>query len=357
MARKLTAEERSLAVKNQRKFEPNISSENYKADLMRYLTHHGTNTDAKVIRKWALAYAKNENLDKASDFELRSIGIIGHAVTLDFPISLNDIVKIDDEVNSLLQKYAKKVTVVTKKPDDVPVISQDVKNAAAASKHAAEVNGALDDFLVKSTDFSMKAYANTHNISPAVLKLIAAKFTRLEAELGDVIAGRDSQLVESYSFMGKVKLKKFYAFVKQIITDCAQQVVIAKVRKPRARKEKPASVLASKMQYLKKFDQLGLSSEAPEKIIGADTVWVYDTERRKLTVYTADTGMKLGIKGTTITGFSVTNSATRMLRKPEIFFKGSLAKKTILSEFDKLTTKPSVPNGRTNETSIILRVF
>jgi hypothetical protein len=361
--RKSTAEQRADYVARQRGFDPLITEENYVQDLIRYQNYHNANTDTKHIRRWALDYAKRKNpsqlalLERATDFELRSIGIIGRAIGRDYPISLNHITKIDSEIDRLVAKYgAKPEAPQTKVVTLAPKLVED-RTAAMAAKHAAEVDAAIDEYLTNDTAFSMKGYVTSAGVSGSVAKAIAQKFVKLEQELQEAVAGKDAQLKEAYAHLGKVKLKRFYGLVQQIIVDCAQQVVTAKVRAPRVRKEKPPGVLAAKMKYLKQFDELKLVSEKPEKIVGADTVWAYDTERRRIFVYVADSGQKLSVKGTTITGFSVSESGVKTLRKPEVFLTAGLAKRTLMTNFKDLKTKQGVPNGRTSEHMIILKAF
>jgi hypothetical protein len=293
-------------------------------------------------------------LERCSDTELRQIGIIGRAIMMEKPITLDHITRIDSEVFGLIQKYnskPEKIVAVAK-----PVVVED-KITPAVKKHCAEVDNAIDEYITDNKDFSMKGYLATNNVNAQIAKGIAAKYQGLESELREAIDGKDAQLKEAYSYLGKVKLKRFYAMVQQIIADCAQQVVTVKVSKPRVQKEKPPAVLASKMKYKKQFEELNLTSEKPEKIIGADTVWIYDTARRKITVYIADQSQKLSIRGTVITGFSVAESGTKTLRKPDAFLAGSLAKRAILQSFKDVKTKPAVPNGRVNDDCIILKVY
>lgn len=361
MARKTTAEQRAEYVARQKSFDPKVGQDTYVIDLIHFTNYHNKNTDSRHFRRWAIDYQTRRNaklsaaLERATDFELRSIGLMSRLVTGDHFISLDHLHKLDNDIDRLIDKYQnrkveKKVEVVQK-----PVVAD--KTDQLVSSLVAEVNAAIDDFATKGTDFSMKGFLAGNNVPGAIAKQIGLKFKKLEAELQEAVMGKDLQLKEAYAHMGKVKLKRFYALAQQIVVDCAQQVVTAKIRKPRVKKEKPASVVASKMKYMKQHDELKLVSEKPEKIIGSDTVWVYDTERRRIFVYVAEDGQKLGVRGTTITGFDIQNSGVKTLRKPESFLTGSMAKRTIMTSFKELKTKAGVPNGRTNEQMIILKVF
>lgn len=358
MARKITAEERENYVRRQRSYDPVLTEENYRVDLLNYTNYHNKNTESKNIRKWALEFAQGIDkkipavLNRASDFELRTIGIMARATMRGDYIRPDHATNMRRDIHRLVEKYG-----LVEKKDEPKAAPAAVVKENPASKHIAEVNAAIDEYLTNDTPFSMKGYLAGNNVPGAVAKSIAQSFVKLQAELKEAVDGKDAQLKEGYAHLGKVKLKRFYAMVQQLILDCAQQVVTAKVRKPRVKKEKPAAMQVAKMKYLKEFPDMKLVSVKPETVVGAEVVWLYDTERRKITVYVADQGQKLGVKGTTITGFSVAESGVKTLRKPEQFLTGSLAKRTIMASFKDLTTKASVPNGRTNEKMIILKVF
>ena len=86
-------------------------------------------------------------------------------------------------------------------------------------------------------------------------------------------------------------------------------------------------------------------------------LWVYNTKYRKVQVYKADNGT-LSVKGTTILGFSVKDSISMTLRKPEEFFKGlSMGKRALNGAIKKLTTKSTTPNGRINAECVLLGAF
>lgn len=359
MARKTTTEERQNYIARQRGHDPHITEENYNRDLMWFLNYHNKNTEDKIIRKWAYDYQTKRNVKdvaallKASDFELRSIGMIARAITREEYVSTEHINRINNDIDALVAKYKGTTSAVVEAQKTIVVD----RTKELASKHLAEVEGAIDEYLVNNTEFSMKGYLASNGVSGPVSKQIAQSLLRKQSELKEAVEGKDDQLKEAYSYLGKVKLKRFLGLVQQIIVDCAQQVVTNKVRKPRVKKEKPAAVQVAKLKYLREFKDMGLTSESPESIIGSEQVWLYDTVKRKAYVYSAETGQKLGVKGTTITGFSVSESGGKTLRKPEEFVKGNMAKRTINATFKSLKTRAQAVNGRTNENVIILKVF
>jgi hypothetical protein len=359
MVRKATTEDRKEFVSRQRGQDPVLRQKTYKNDLLNYTNYHNKNTEIKVLRKWAIEYQNTLDkkfaslLNKASDFELRSIGMMGHAVMRGYYVSEEHVARINDDIAQLIAKYKE---VVDEPKQEKPAVAVPVVDKS--SVHIAEANGAIDEWILKGAPFSMKDYLTANSISGPVAKNIGQAFVRLEAELTETIEGNDPQLKEAYAYLGKVRLRKFLAFVSQMIADCQQQIVTAKVqRKPRARKEKPANVLVAKMKFLREFPELGLKGEDPKSIVGAQQVWLFDVEKRKLACYTAEKGKTLTVKGTTILGWDVAESSMKTLRKPEEIVSANLAKRTLNANFNGVKTKPQAVNGRTNENVLILKVF
>ena len=97
-------------------------------------------------------------------------------------------------------------------------------------------------------------------------------------------------------------------------------------RKPRKTKPKSATKLVEKLKYLKVDDKFKLTSVAPETVIGANELWVFNIKTRKIGKYIASNidpkgmgrdGTGLSVKGTTIIGFDEVQSIQKTLRKPE----------------------------------------
>ena len=347
-------------------FEPTLTPETYTRDLIMALNWYNTNSTDKDRRKWVLQYLVSNNLktavvalNSATDFELRSLSFLCRLSMRGQELEEKDVDHITKMVKDLSYKYKKtKEKVVVKDVVAAPKPSVQERMAELASTHAAEFDGAIDDFVKEKTEFSAKHYLKSHYVSSPVAKRIGEKYTRLVAELQEAVAGEDEQLVEGYKFLSKRELKKFLGFVESIVADCTQQVQSAKTaRAPRIRKPQPASKITARVKFMKEFAELGLKSVKPETIVGTDEVWVYNTKYRRVTVYKAESGT-LSVRGTTILGFDVKESKTMTIRKPEEYFKGlAMGKRALGAAMKKLTSKPAVPNGRINEECIILGAF
>ena len=346
--------------------EPVIDSENYNVSIGSMLTWYSENTTEKQRLKYALEYfaklgkkAEVFAINKASDSEVRQLGILCRLATREQPLSDAHKQLILDRVKELVIKYpVKKEKQVEVVPTNVISIQERIEEKAKSL--ASEIDGAIDDWVMSKgkTEFSTRAYLLSKEVSAPIAKRIGEFYVSTYNELADAINQEDEQLVEGYSNFTKRELKAFHKFIGQIIEDCEQMVQTAKVsRAPRKRKPVPLSKQVSKVKYMKEFADLKLKSCKPEDILSSTELWVYNTKYRKVQVYKAEMG-SLGVKGTTVVGFSVKDSLSYTLRKPEEFFKDtSIGKRALNAAIKKLTTKPTTPNGRINEECILLGAF
>lgn len=344
--------------------EPVIDPNRYIPSLLNALNFYNASFDNKDKRKWFLSYVGKANAHKydhvESDFEFRSVGTIIRLKLREQPLQQKELDFIESEIKRLANytksqnsNSVKPAKVVVKSP--VSVVQDRVKEAA--SSHIAEFNAMFDEYFTNDIEPDFSAYLKANNVTPQVSKLIPASFNSLQEEIEELIEGKDKQLNEGYAHVKKTKAKKILKLIEDLKNACAQQVVAVKsARKPRARKEKPANIVAKNVKYMKSFSEYNITSVLPEKIIGASEVIVYNTKYKKLQVYRS-TGM-LGIKGTSIINYDVATSGSKTLRKPEqIKDFATMTKRTFASAFKSLTTKESAVNGRINEDCVILKVF
>jgi len=348
--------------------EPLVTKENYNIDLLRALNSYNHEED-KVLRKRLLAYYKKrdpilcEVLDKATDLEIHHVAIITRLIEREQHVGEKELKFLETKLEELRSKYTTKVVkkkvIAVKAVDPNATVSIEDRIIGAAHKHAAEIDGEIDEFVKqKSTTFSTKNYLLKNSISGAVSKRIAEIYKPLQKELTEAIAGNCEQLSEGYSNFTKSQLKKFLAFVDSIILDCQQIVADSKVRKPRTVKAKPAGVLVSKMKYQMKSDEYNIRSINPTEIIGATELWVFNTKYRRMTVYRANRGDVLSVRGTTILNFDLASSETKTLRKPAEFFTTvGATKRPLNTAFNAIKTKGITPNGRVNEETILFKAF
>lgn len=202
----------------------------------------------------------------------------------------------------------------------------------------------------------------SNTIKPAHAKIIRDIYAVDYQEAQELVAGKDSELLEGFAHLSTMRQRKAYlAIFDKIITACDTIISEGKAqRKPKARKSVSKDKLVSKLKYKPSDPTLGVSSINPLNIIESNELWVYNTKNRKLMYFVADEHQgPLTVKGTGIDGFCPINSKQKTIRKPEETIKGSdkLSKAKIRKLFDSLTTTDTAVNGRVNEHCIILKAF
>lgn len=243
-----------------------------------------------------------------------------------------------------------------------PSIQERVRDASMAM--TGEIEDALEAFAADPDSFEPKAFKvlnvlKGYQAKAAHARIIKGFYARNLEELLEVPGTKDEQLKEAYSYLSKAHLKKITTFYQEVVSACDMLAQEAKVnRAPRKTKAVSKDKLVAKLKYMKTFEALKLVSINPVDIIGAKELWVYNTKSRKLGKYVAEEYKDLGVKGTTITGFSENSSVQKTIRKPEEKLKefkaaGKVALRKFLDDINATDTKM---NGRLNEETILLKV-
>lgn len=326
------------------------------------LTNAMSEVDAPIRQKFVIAHWTAEGKDtkdflKVSPFYFYSAAAVLVLKNKDIPLPKSYVKKLADAYHEVKRR------VPVENPDDKPKKTVSVRDhvVEAAKRIAAEIDASIDNYcFVTGETFDPKRYLESAQASAPVCKIIADYYRNLAIELKTVKGGKDEQLVEGYSNFTTRGLNGMIKMVDAIIASADQLAAIAKAtRKPRARKEKPAGVVASKVKYLKEFPDLGIKSVSPDKVVGANQVWVFNTKYRKLFKYEALPGMTLTWKGTTLQNFDPSKSGAKTIRKPELFMgeASSTTKRRLERMFDEIRGVLAKATGRINEEVIIVKVF
>jgi hypothetical protein len=254
------------------------------------------------------------------------------------------------------------VVVEVKKDVYTPSIQERVREASMLMTE--EIESAIETFQTDPEAFDPKAFKvlnvlKAKQAKAAHTRIIKSFYERDLNELVEAATTKDEQLKEGYSHLTKVQLKKITAFYQEVVSACDMLGQEAKVnRKPRAKKPTDKSKVVGKLKYMKTNEPLKLVSINPEDIIGAQELWIYNSKTRKLGKYVAEEFKELGVKGTTITGFSESKSIQKTIRKPEEKIKEfKAAGKVALRKFlDDISATDARMNGRINEETILLKV-
>jgi hypothetical protein len=265
----------------------------------------------------------------------------------------------DDEVEIEAGVKVAKVDVY------VPTIQDRLREAAGGMSE--ELDAAIDSFIVDPEAFNPKDIKVVNLLKgkgakAAHSRIIKGYFQRSYDELIELASGNaDEQLREAYKHLPRKNVKKLIEFYEAIMSACEQIAAEQKVmKKPRAAKVKPAEQVVAKLKFMLSDTKLGITSAPPATIIGASGVAVFNVKTRKIGYYIATSSAGLGVKGTTLTGFT-DKSVQKTLRKPPEQikeFKEQNTQKRFETWFAKsVKTTETQLNGRFSEDTVILKVY
>jgi hypothetical protein len=266
-----------------------------------------------------------------------------------------DRTQADYAATVAVEKTAKAVATVK------PLTIQD-RIAEKMSVVVAEIDAEVDNvFANKNPDIKLYEYLVVNKVPQAQIGKIRARFQKQIDEITLAVDGKEAQVKEGYAPLLKDKkaLKRVGDFYVKLLADLDSYAQVKKATK-KARVKKPVAKdkLVAKVKYCKEHKELKIVSANPTEIIGAQAVWIYNSKYRKIGKYVADDHQTLGIKGTSITGYSELKSVCKTLRKPaeqlkEFAKAGKVALRTFLKDIRATETRL---NGRLNEDILILKV-
>ena len=290
------------------------------------------------------------------------------AVREEFNNGRDTAVWLRTEINKVIEQGRDDVddsdTVVEIKKDVyVPSIQERLREVSLGMTE--EIESAIEAFQTDPETFDPKAFKVLNLLKAKQAKAAHARIIRDFyagdlTELLELASGKaDEQLKEGYSHRSKKQIRSFIAFLQEVESACNMLMQEAKVnKKPRAKKAVDKDKIIAKLKYKKSDEPLKLVSINPADIIGAQELWIFNSKTRKLGKYVAAEFQELGIKGTTITGFSETKSVQKTLRKPAEQIKafkeaGKVVLRKFLEDINAVDTKM---NGRINEEIMLLKV-
>lgn len=370
--RKSTTQKFIESQKKAKAWEPPVTqySENptqWKVDFSEALNHYSRETDSKRQKQMAFQYftmqGKNfKSLSKLPDWNFSTLGSVCRMLTrgIECPDHVSEYV--ERTYIELIEKACNikdPVAIAAKAASPGPNIQDKIREKA--NEVAIIFDEMYDDFVHNDIEIKQKpaAILKAHQVSAPVAKFIPAFYTKQISELEEVLDGKCPQLNEGYSHIKKTKVKKMILLLKDWVNSCSEKVVLAKTeRKPRARKEKPAQQIVSKLKYKKDDTTLDLKSVMPTEIVNALELWVFNSKYRKLQVYRALDNSGLSVRGTTLLNFDPNTSSSKTMRKPEaVKDLADMPKRSLNAAYKAVKCKEAQPNGRINEECILLKVF
>lgn len=247
----------------------------------------------------------------------------------------------------------------------VPNIQDRIKEQAG--QISEELDVAIDNWITDPENFNPKEFKILNLLrgkgaKAAQCRYIKLYFARSYGELLELASGNaDEQLREAYRHNSRKNVKKLIEFYEGIMNACEQITAEQKVlKKPRAKKTKPAEDLVKKLKFCIKDDKLNIVSIPPSQIVGAQVVALYNVKTRKIVHVIAKSTAGIGVKGTTLTDFTE-KSVQKTLRTPLVQLK-EFKEQTTMKKFEQwfhksVSTTETKFTGRLNEDIVILKAF
>lgn len=345
-----------------------LSDKELRMTVMKCFNFYNNQCTEKDARKFVDVYLKSINLSKDKMDSLSSVsdssfyGAFAWLCRMNlmgFKMRSSQRIYFDDKLAALVGQ-GKMKSIERKKSVSPNVINIQQRIMQAVNATIGELDYQIDTFIKDGFKSKFKAYdwMKETNLKQLYASKIVDIYTKELKELVEAQKGKDEQLVEGYSNMNASQLKKLIAFYESIINDAKTwSSNLKKVQTPRKRKTKTADQQTKRLQYMKSFDELRMASIDPNKLIGAETAWLYNTKTRVLMQYVSADRGGLSIKGTTLQNYNETESKGKKIRKPEDIVKNIVNGGVRVSSkyFKELKSKEQTLNGRINSFCIILK--
>ena len=245
-----------------------------------------------------------------------------------------------------------------------------LEGSAAASKRSihdrmrdrqSDIIGDIEELLDldNKNELNLYDWLKGKAIPATYCQAIVDYYTPWLDELIQAYEGGDQQLKEAYSHMNRKELKERIVFFNKMIDDVQRYGnVTKKVRKP----SKPRAVSMEKklksLKYQKENNEYKIASINPEKIIGAQELWTFNTKYKIITVFRALDRGGLQVKGTSIINYDEKTSLSKGTgRKPEIVLdKLQNSGKIVLRKLMEELKTDKTLQIRINENTVLMKV-
>ena len=198
-----------------------------------------------------------------------------------------------------------------------------------------------------------------HGLTGASVPPVKDRLLTWLSEYSDAFNKTCEQATEAYSHIIRRIVRKRIENIQAMLGDLDKVLSASKaVRKTRVVKPKSVDKQLEKLKYQKESLEYKLSSIQASSIIGAMRLFVFNSKTREISEYISTSSKGFEVKGTTLQNISDESRKTK-LRKPEEFL--TITQKKTIKQIDlawkNLTTKITIPNGRINSDTIILRAI
>lgn len=218
-----------------------------------------------------------------------------------------------------------------------------------------EIIGDVEKMIDLGEEIQMYDWLRKNEIPAAHAKKISEYYMPIADEIMYALE-QDNEGYERYT---KKQLGKMLALYVNIVQDCDRYSGnVKKARAPRKKKAPSAEKLLKHFKYQKESTEFKLKSIDPTQILGAQELWVFNTNNKVLTVFRARGPAGLTVKRTSIDGYDSENSMSKRIgRKTEDTLKQVLSggKIVLRKLMDGISSSPTKLAERLSEQVVLLR--
>ena len=368
--------------KTKRRIKTGLAAAPLDSGFMRYKNYIRTEIDKKdiagLIRNYIRKeYSKDEVniLFSGSEWQFYLYTHVAATIGwknagLEFPVNWRSELVINNYISELMIEGNKRIALKAAASIEADPISRSPMEILKVKTNdmLANIDDVIDDHVSNHevnnalTAFDELNIYSKFNKEGTAYNTAKASFDHIEKlteEIELLLTKKDDQLTEAYSFMKPKRQKVLLAFLIEIRDDIKRYMLNKKAtRKTKAPTIMTADKQVSKIKYAKESVEYKIQSINPVSIIGASQLYTFNTKNRVLTEYLTSSPKGFEMKGTTLQNLNSSSRSIR-LRKPEDILPDIQSKPVsrINAIWNGLTTKQSVPNGRINNDTILVRIF
>lgn len=265
---------------------------------------------------------------------------------------------VDNKIDEIINR-AKKLS--TKKEDE-PVKStltpQDRIKIKVENTIISQLNDMEDEWIMgEKTDRDVYTLCKSNNIAGGAVQYIVSWTQPLLDEMNEVLTTKDTELKQAFKHIPTKEIKRQISVLENILADCEKlKASKSATRKVRIKKPQAADKQVAKLKYLKESSEYKITSVNPLLLVGASRVILFNTKNKQLCEYITERAGGFEVKGQALQ--HINKARAKTLRKPEVFLPIALKKtpKQFDKEFSELKSVEKIPNGRFNDSMVILLV-
>jgi hypothetical protein len=352
-----------------------VSDRSLKSRIGEAINWYSVSYDNKDFKSWVLKHFKSNGFNTnfqsdVVDFDFRSAGILLRLKEKGCPFTDEWEAKLNSAINKLKARVEKPTSVVVEKSryDKIQATM-----AARAKNTIGILEGLLDDILLgkvavtASTTWESLKVTIPDTYLPNVNDRLDDNLMELEEVLEAFIAKTPSEeqleLCEGYSNFTPKTLTAYINSLQHLQNICQvsiKKAVVTKEASKKPKKVKPVDVdkLVARCLFQKSMVDPSITSLLPKKVVGADQIVLFETNKRVITILKASGENGLTIKGSSVYGFDEKLCIRKTVRKPEIFLPQIVkaSKPQSKNLIKELVAKDQEISGRMNGYTVIVRI-